>query len=135
MGGRGASSGISREKSEKKYGSEYRSILNIKNIKFLVPNQGTISAPLETMTRKRVYVIVDNKSNVGYICFYDNNGKKNKQIDIDRHPHSEKGVQLGKRHVHLGYEHDEKGSRTMTTGEKIFVENILKIWEDYKRVQ
>lgn len=50
MGGRGASSGISV--SGKVYGSEYHSILKDGNIKFVVANEGSVTAPMETMIKR-----------------------------------------------------------------------------------
>ena len=57
MGGRGASSGISR--SGNKYGTEYSTLYQSGNIKFIKQN-GVKNAktPLETMTDGRVYVSV-----------------------------------------------------------------------------
>ena len=52
MGGRGASSGIS--KKGKIYGSEYHTILKSGNIKFVKYNEGNTTAPMETMTKGRI---------------------------------------------------------------------------------
>ena len=50
MGGRGASSGIS--KAGKVYGTEYNTIYQVENIKFIVQNEKTsIKTPMETMTK------------------------------------------------------------------------------------
>ena len=54
MGGRGSSSGISDK--GKVYGTEYSSVYESGNIKFLVINSGNPTAPMETMTNGRVYV-------------------------------------------------------------------------------
>lgn len=56
MGGRGASSGISV--SGKKYGTEYETLLAVSNIKFVKRLDNSQNAPLETMTRGRVYVTI-----------------------------------------------------------------------------
>lgn len=58
MGGRGASSGMSVK--GKLYGTEYRSLLTVGNIKFIKKNDGNVTAPLETMTKGRVYVTLNN---------------------------------------------------------------------------
>lgn len=84
MGGRGASSGISV--SGKVYGSEYHSILKDGNIKFVVANEGSVTAPMETMIKRRVYVTVDEKKNkIKHITYYDNENKRVKQIDYTLH--------------------------------------------------
>lgn len=68
MGGRGASSGISR--SGNKYGTEYSTLYQSGNIKFIKQN-GVKNAktPLETMTDGRVYVSVDKNDNLSSISY------------------------------------------------------------------
>ena len=57
MGGRGASSGISVK--GKKYGTEYRTVHKIENIKFVVQNEKKpVKTPMETMTKNRIYVTI-----------------------------------------------------------------------------
>lgn len=54
MGGRGASNGVSD--SGKPYGSEYYTVYQSGNIKFVKQtNAKNAKAPMETMTRGRVY--------------------------------------------------------------------------------
>ncbi|MBQ6473937.1 MAG: hypothetical protein IJJ33_18255 [Victivallales bacterium] len=130
MGGRGSASGVSATKAHIKYGHEYHCVLEYKNIKFIVRNQGAASAPLETMTPGRIYATIGLDNEVNYISFYRRDGKKFKQIDVDHHEHLENGVNLGKRHVHMGYNHDENGSRRMTTGEARLVELVLEKWRN-----
>lgn len=91
MGGRGAASGVS---DGKPYGSEYSTKLQYKNIKFVIANEGATSSPMETMTKGRVYVALEQRT-VGkekelhpkYISYYDQNNKRFKQIDIKGKPH------------------------------------------------
>lgn len=135
MGGRGASSGIYGKNNEKKYGSEYRSVLQVDNIKFLVRNQGRNSAPMETMTKDRIYAIIDGENKIGSLSFYDDNGKRKIQIDIDKHEHFVDDISLGTRHAHIGYFHDENGSRVLTKEEEVLVQRALKIWEEHKNVR
>lgn len=135
MGGRGASSGIYGKNNEKTYGSEYRTVFQDGNVKFLERNQGRGSAPLETMAKERIYATIDSEGKVGYITYYDETGKKYKQIDVDKHPHIEKGVPLGRIHTHLGYLHDERGSRRLTEDEQNLVQRVLKIWKEHKNVR
>lgn len=65
MGGRGASSGMSYDKygnPKHKYGTEYSTIYQSGNIKFVKYNMsGATTAPLETMTSGRVYATVNEK--------------------------------------------------------------------------
>ena len=134
MGGRGASSGIYGKNNEKTYGSEYHSVLQDGNIKFLERNQGRNSAPMETMTKGRIYAIIDGENKIGSLSFYDDNGKRTIQIDIDKHEHFVDGISLGTRHAHIGYFHDENGSRVLTK-EEVLVQRVLKIWEEHKNVR
>lgn len=122
MGGRGASSGISKD--GKKYGTEYKSIIKAGNIKFLVPRDNkSAKTPIETMTKGRVYVLVNPKYNQpASITYYDTNSKRNRQIDLN-HVHDGK-----KPHVHVGYFHDEYGTRNLTSKEKRLVDSVMKIW-------
>lgn len=124
MGGRGASSGMSV--SGKPYGSEFRSVLQDGNIKFVKPKRGSATAPLETMTRGRVYVTVNAADELKFISYYDNQNKRTKTIDLTK-PH--KGVLP---HTHHGYEHFEndskKGFANLTTEEKAMVARVRKLW-------
>ena len=53
MGGRGASSG--RSNKGKLYGTEYKTVHKVGNIKFVTQNeQGSQKAPMETIDRKSV---------------------------------------------------------------------------------
>lgn len=130
MGGRGSSGGVSVK--NKKYGSEYKSLLTYGNIKFVVAKAGNTTAPLETMTRNRVYVTLDIRGNPKYITYYDRENKRRKQIDMDK-PHW--GVSP---HVHHGYNHNEndtsKGFTHLTTKEKALVERVTKTWGEKKNV-
>ena len=101
MGGRGASSGISDKGVP--YGREYTSVLKSSNIKFVKKNDGSASAPLETMTRGRVYVTVTQDDKLKSITYYDNHNKRFKQIDLD-HYHKI-NCNLEKPHTQYGYYH------------------------------
>lgn len=77
MGGRGASSGKSNK--EKIYGTEYSAVLKSGNIKFVKSNEsGSTKTPMETMTKGRVYVTVNNKDELTAITYYDSDGELNK---------------------------------------------------------
>lgn len=125
MGGRGSSSGISVR--GKPYGSEYTELLKSGNIKFVRYNDSkSAKAPMETMTRGRVYVTVNTRGNLAAVTYYDNANKRTKQIDLEK-PHM--GVSP---HTHHGFEHNEndseKGFSNLTSEEKEMVERVKKIW-------
>lgn len=128
MGGRGSSSGISV--SGKPYGTEYRTVLQSGNIKFLKQNEGSSNAPLETMTKGRVYVTVNNNDTLKHISYYDKENKRTKTIDLNK---SHKGM---KPHTHHGYEHNKndgvKGATRLTPEEKKMVERVRKLWYNQK---
>lgn len=65
MGGRGASSGVSVK--GKPYGSEFHTVLKDGNVKFVKANDGLATAPMETMTRGRVYVTVNESDQLKFI--------------------------------------------------------------------
>ena len=128
MGGRGASSGMSA--AGKPYGSEYKTLLKTGNVKFVQRTGDSASAPLETMTKGRVYATVNAAGEVKYISYYDTENKRTKTIDLDK-PH--KGVSP---HVHHGYNHNEqdgpKGATGLSTKEREMVDFILKAWYNRK---
>lgn len=125
MGGRGASSGISNK--DAKYGTQYHTLLESGNIKFVSKNERISESLMETMTKGRVYVTVGGKELL-QIIYFDKANKRCKTIDLS-HPH--KGE---KPHTHHGYEHNEndslKGFSHLTTEEKKMVERVNQIWYD-----
>lgn len=132
MGGRGASSGVSDK--DKKYGTEYKAVHKAGNIKFITQNgKRSQTSPMETMTKNRVYVMIDkNKNTPKSIVYFDGNNKRRKQIDLD---HEHKKMQP---HVHHGYNHNEydlskKGGTRLTTKEKKMVDRVMKEWYNYNR--
>lgn len=124
MGGRGASSGFSVD--GKAYGSEYKTLLQSGNIKIIQRTEGSASAPLETMTKGRVYATVNQKGEVRYISYYDTANKRRKTIDLGK-PHNKLSP-----HTHHGYEHNEydgpKGATKLTTKERRMVAKVLEMW-------
>lgn len=130
MGGRGASSGISVKLN--RYGTEYHTILRSGNIKFVIQTDANSSttAPMETMTRGRVYVTINHKNNgIAHISYYDNENKRTKTIDFT-HLHN------GERpHTHHGYNHNEndglKGSARLTPDERRMIERVEKLWYNH----
>lgn len=63
------------------------------NIKFVSYNNGSATAPMETMTDGRVYAVVNTKNEIKSISYYDKNKKRYKQIDTG-HLHNVNGKRL-----------------------------------------
>lgn len=129
MGGRGSSSGISDK--GRKYGTEYATLHESGNIKYVRYNNGSATAPMETMTKNRVYATIDYKNDVKHISYYDKDNKRYKQIDLD-HYHKVDGVKE-KPHTHRGYIHDELGTRVPNSSENKIIEKVLREWHNKKR--
>lgn len=128
MGGCGASSGISD--SGKVYGTEYTTLHKSGNIEFVKHNEGSTTAPLETMTKGRVYVTVDNENDLKSISYYDKNNKRYKQIDLD-HFHRIDGIPE-KPHTQYGYYHQGKAT-VLTSKERKMVDRTIRIWQNINR--
>lgn len=122
MGGRGASSGVS--KMGNPYGSQYHSVMTVGNVKFVSKNSRGSEPLMETMTRGRVYAHVEGRD-LKSIVFFDNNGKRSRQIDMD---HAHLGASP---HAHDGYFHSEfrKG---LTSKERKMVDKVVQTWKEYK---
>ena len=142
MGGRGASSGMSRyiDKDGKDkgnpYGSQYKSLYESGSIKFVTKKSRQSEPLLETMTKGRVYARVEGKDNNLYvksIVYFDKNNKRNKQIELD---HSHKGKQP---HVHRGYFHNERNrgleSFNLSSKEQKILDRVLNTWDYFMRSQ
>ena len=135
MGGRGAASGMSVDKHgnpKYPYGTEYKTVLQQGNIKFVQSNSGSAKIPMETMTSGRVYATVNAQGNVKSITYYDKNNRRFKQIDVTGQEHFIKGKPILP-HTHLGYRHEEYGgTRDLSPKEMKMVERVLKAWYHYK---
>ena len=104
MGGRGASSGFSTDKNgnpKNKYGSQYHTLLEHENIKFVTKNTRNSETLMETMTPGRVYAEVGG-SDLLRIVFFDENNKRNHVIERDK--------RTNEWHTHNGYFHAENGA-------------------------
>ena len=123
MGGRGASSGIS--KSGNAYGSQYHALLTVGNIKFVSKNGRNSETLMETMTHGRVYAHVEG-DDLKAIVYFDNENKRSKQIDMD---HAHLGISP---HAHDGYFHS-KFRKNLTTDERAMVDRVVSEWENYKK--
>lgn len=130
MGGRGASSGIS--KTGKVYGTEYHTLLQAGNIKFVQTNDfiNNNKAPMETMTKGRIYGYVNKDMDLKTLVFFDNKNKRNLTIDIKGKPHKING-RLEMPHVHIGYEHSENGTYVLSKNQKIIVDRAVRIWYNH----
>lgn len=126
MGGRGSSSGMSAKGNP--YGSQYHTILQSGNIKFVTKNERDSETLMETMATGRVYVNVGGDQILS-VTYFDTKNKRTKVIDLS-HPH--KGQQP---HVHHGYLHNEndgpKGAANLTPKEKRMVERVRKLWYNH----
>ena len=127
MGGRGSSSGISVK--GKIYGSEYKTLYETGNIKFVKYKEGAATTPMETMTKGRVYVTVNAKNEIKSISYYDKNNKRYKQVDMG-HAHKVNGNKLDP-HKHKGYLHDEKGTFEGSRKEKNMIDRVKSTWYNY----
>lgn len=129
MGGRGSSSGMSVKGLP--YGTEFKSLLTYGNIKFVVYKGGETKSPMETMTKRRVYVTLDQQGEPAYITYHDASNKRTKQIDL-QHEH-----QHMQPYTHHGYYHNEndtkKGAARPTAKEKKLVQLVNKIWKERKK--
>lgn len=126
MGGRGSSSGISDH--GKVYGSEYRTVAQFGNVKVVKVEGGSVTAPMETMTKGRVYATLDRQNDIKHITFYDSDNERVRQIDVKGHKHG--GVE---RHRHEGYEHDEYGTGKLNPKHEKLVNNVLEKWENKRK--
>lgn len=129
MGGRGASSGVS--KAGNAYGSQYDELLTVGNVKYVSKRVKGAEPIMETMTDGRVYAwVLDGE--IKSIIYFDAENKRSKQIDLADHY----GIRP---HAHHGYLHDEYSSSgkptKLSAKEKKLTDKILKDWEKYKRRQ
>ncbi len=127
MGGRGASSGTSVAGNP--YGSQYHTIYQSGNIKFVSKNSRDSETLMETMTRGRVYAHVEG-GDLRSIVYFDNENKRSKQIDLS---HAHRPYFTGD-HTHHGYLHNERDSRkggaNLTIEERRMVERVRTLWNN-----
>ena len=130
MGGRGASSGKPYYLNGKwnKYGDEYKTVLEVDNIKFVKAKNGSATAPTETQTKGRAYVTVNNKNELKYITYMNKNNKRLKQIDLEEHIINGKLVDY---HKHTGYNHQGK-PKEINPSERKLVEKAINLWYNKK---
>ncbi len=118
MGGRGAASGTGKHP----YGSEYKTVLQDGNIKFVKYRLAdNAKAPLETQTKGRIYVTVNSENNPAFISFYDTQGKRTRTLDLLK---SHDGMQM---HAHDGYTHTDEAV-PLTEKEEKLIAKVRKLW-------
>lgn len=126
MGGRGAASGMSKGKN--KYGTQYRTLFQSGNIKFVSKVNRQAETLMETMTAGRVYVEVGGKDLLRIVSF-DEKNKRNHVIERDK--------RTGEWHVHNGYYHSEKGSsqhEPLNEEDEKLLAKVKKMWHNHKGV-
>lgn len=129
MGGRGASSGVSVK--GKKYGTEYTTLFKNGNIKFIKQNDsGSIKTPMETMSKGRIYALLDKNNQIKSITQYSVDGLRRKQIDVTGRPHKIEGKMVLP-HTHKGYWHDEKGTFELSKEDKKVVDKVTRLWNNF----
>ena len=122
MGGRGASLGKSDRQNP--YGSQYHSVLQVENIKFVTKNKRQSEDLMETMTPGRVYVTVGGNDLIR-ITFFDENNRRNKVIEKDK--------RTGEWHVHYGYEHNENSENhrdPLTEKDRALLDKVIELWKN-----
>lgn len=133
MGGRGASSGISKKRNV--YGSQFHAVKDSNgkalvsgNVKFIQSNSRDSESLMETMTKGRVYTLTGGDDLIK-IVYFDKENKHVKEINFG---HKHAGLDP---HVHHGYFHNEndgkKGATRLTKEEKKMVESVEKVWHAY----
>ena len=132
MGGRGASSGLAlyRDRTGKfvEYGTEYKTVFQIENIKFVQmrnPND-SVRVPEETRTKGRIYVTIGKRGEIKCVTRYDKDGRKCLQIDLT-HAHMSGGVRI-QPHSHDTYNHAE--GRSLNKTEECLLKHILNTWRN-----
>lgn len=127
MGGRGSSRDREyyRDRHGKfaRYGEEYTTLLQCKNIKFVTTSNKTdsVTPPRETRTEGRVYVTVGRNNKLKCITFYSKDGRKRIQIDLD-HMHKGKNP-----HKHIGYNHGKDG--IISSSDRKLIDKVKKLWQ------
>lgn len=126
MGGRGASSGTSKQGNA--YGSQYHMLYQSGNIKYIKKNKRESETLMETMTEGRIYAVVGG-DDVTSVVYFDKNNKRAKQIDLTPPEHNNLLP-----HVHRGYKHNEYDPKekrlNLSKKETKMVERVLRTWNN-----
>ena len=112
------------------YGSEYTTLHQSGNIKFVRYNDSLAAkTPVETMSKGRIYVTVNDCGELKAITRYDQKNKRYKQIDLTGQAHTINGRQTIP-HSHIGYYHDEHGTTALSDRDKKLVDKVWRIWNN-----
>lgn len=134
MGGRGARLGKYYINNKKyNYGEEYSTVAEYGNIKFIKKNEGSSNIPLETMTKGRIYAIINKKNDLKAIGYYDYSGKRYKHIDIQGVSHKINGKRELP-HTHIAYDThkgDSNDTRVPSKKELELIDRVQKFWDSY----
>lgn len=120
MGGRGASSGVS--KKGRTYGTQYHMVLEVDNIKFVAKETRQSETLMETMTKGRIYVETGGDDLLRIVQF-DEDNKRNYVIERDK--------RSDLWHVHKGYEHTEYSEKhwdPLTESDKELLAKVQRLW-------
>ena len=82
---------------------------------------------METMTKGRIYVTVNERNELKAITRYDKANKRYKQIDLTGQAHMIDGKMVIP-HSHIGYYHDEHGTRKLSKRDQKLIDKVIKIW-------
>lgn len=127
MGGRGASIGISIAGNT--YGTQYRTVLEKDEIKFVEKVSRGSEALMETMTQGRIYVHVGGDDLLRIVLFSEDN-KRNRVIEYEKRTKTW--------HVHVGYLHSENSEEAhekLKEKDVRLVEKVIKLWNNRKANQ
>lgn len=108
------------------YGSQYHTLLEVDNIKFVSKNTRQSENLMETMTSGRVYATVGGEA-VIRITFFDEENKRSKVIELDKRTETW--------HVHQGYEHTEYSENhwdPLSDSDRKILDKVLTAWNNRK---
>lgn len=133
MGGRGSRFGRYTWRGEEhEYGDEFDTIFAAGDIKFIKPHRaGSVYTPMETRTPGRIYAVIGTQQQVKSIILFGNDGRRTAQIDLSGQAHVIDGVATSP-HTHLGYFHDENGTRAPTPAEQALIDKITQLWHNWR---
>lgn len=129
MGGRGAASGMSADRHGNRkniYGSQYRTVLQDDNIKFVTKNDRGSETLMETMTPGRIYVETGG-NDILRIIFFGEDNRRNHVI--------ERNKRTGEWHAHNGYHHSEYSESRhdpLNDDDKIVLAKVKSLWYKYR---
>lgn len=123
---------MGRGNSGKAYGTEFETLYQVDNIKFVrYKDASSATAPQVTKTSNRIYAVVNAKDEVKFVVFFDEENKRSKQIDVAGQSHFVDGKKLDPPHTHQGYNHDEGGTRELNDDEKAVLEKVQREWYNH----